>query len=739
MRNLCEPLRDLPLELPPDLRFPSDGGAVPQGEDRRPLISVVMAVYNGMPYLHESIRSILAQELADFEFIIVDDGSNDGTTDALSEYRLQDSRIRIARNPRNLGMAASLNIGIRTAKGKYIARHDADDIALPYRFLLQAQFMEAHMEIFLSGGSAFLVDQEGETTGVRQVPADESAIADLLPVRNPMIHPSIMFRNDRRNFYREKFLTGADDYDFYLRLLREGKKISNLPFILLKYRVVEPPAASAKNARYALFCGKAKEFHRQRCQGETDAYDDFDPQSIMQVDPQTTKDPLVLETFIRHAIQQDDFASARHLMRRYCKNHGYWNRWPLMHLGTFLPQRSLDLLRKARRRTETRRFVFQSNEWHKAAELPHLDIFLGHGGGLSTYDRTGSLARETALYRRFAENGYQITIHTYDRTPRPPRLDFPVTVNPQWPWLLPKGLNVLYRAAFPLFQYANRRNVSVMMTNQAHDGWPAIAAAKLRGIKSIARSGWVFGEAAQNEGWSGKRVASIIRAERWVNSQADLCIVPTKELADWISIHYLVEPEKIKVIPNYVNTDAFAPAESTDTGIDVLCVGRLSREKRYDLVLDALRGTGLRLCIIGAGPEKKKLQILASRLRVDLVIIDRVENEKLPDYMNRAKVFLLASAREGHPKSLAEAMSCGCACVGTDVPGIRNQIKDGVSGLLVSSNPADLRSAVQAVLADSELRGRLGQGARHYACQNFALDKIFRLYMQAITNLMRRR
>jgi glycosyltransferase involved in cell wall biosynthesis len=737
MRNLCEISCDESTGAADHFQPPPHRKAVHGGQDGRPLISVVMAVFNGMPYLHDSIQSILAQDRADFEFIIVDDGSNDGTPMVLRKCAQQDPRIHILRNDVNLGMSASLNAGIQVATGRYIARHDADDIALPHRFSLQTEFMETHKEVFLVGGSAFLMDRNGALTGVRQVPTDPNTIEKLLPIRNPMIHPSIMFRNEGRKIYREKFMVGSDDYDFFLRLLHEGKAIHNLPFILLKYRVVAQPAASTKHARYALFCCKAKEFHRQRCRSGGDGYNDFDPQPIMSLDPQKTNDPVVLETFIRNAIQQNDFDSARSWIRRYCQDHSLLNQWPLWHLGTFLPKKSLGALRKVKRHG-TRRFVFEMKEWPKATELPHLGVFLGHGGGLSTYARIGSLKREMALYRKLAEDGCQITLHTYDRTSRLPQLDFPVAINPQWPWLLPKGFNILYRAAFPLFQYGCRQKVSVMMTNQAHDGWPAIAAAKLKGIKSIARSGWVFGEAAQNEGWTGQRVKAAIRAEKWANSKADLCILPTKELADWISINYHIDPEKIRVIPNYVNTEVFAPAAPNGSRIDVLCIGRLSREKRYDLVLEALRGAGIRLVIIGSGPEKERLKALATQLGVDLAMIDRIENEALPDYLNRAKVFLIASAREGHPKSLAEAMACGCACVGTDVPGIRNQITDGVSGVLVSSKPADLRSAVLALLGDSELRAHLSRGARQYACANFSFDKIGRLYLQTITDLFQR-
>ena len=122
-----------------------------------PTISVVMAVWNGGPFLRAAVDSILHQEFEDFEFIIVDDGSTDNTAAVLNAY--EDRRIVRMKNPANLGLAQSLNRGLDVARGTYVARQDADDISLPDRFAKQLAFLNNHREIGILGTGCRLIDR----------------------------------------------------------------------------------------------------------------------------------------------------------------------------------------------------------------------------------------------------------------------------------------------------------------------------------------------------------------------------------------------------------------------------------------------------------------------------------------------------------------------------------------------------------------------------------------------------
>src|ERR1043165_9066720 len=122
-----------------------------------PHVTVLMAVYNGEPFLAKAIDSILAQTYEDFELLVVDDGSTDATPDIVRSYG--DRRVRTVRNPRNIGLARSLNVGLAEARGALVARHDADDLSYPDRFRRQVEFLAAHPDVAVLGTRFDSIDQ----------------------------------------------------------------------------------------------------------------------------------------------------------------------------------------------------------------------------------------------------------------------------------------------------------------------------------------------------------------------------------------------------------------------------------------------------------------------------------------------------------------------------------------------------------------------------------------------------
>ena len=204
-----------------------------------PLVSVIMPVYNGEKYLREAIESILTQTFRDFEYIIVDDGSTDGTGAILAHYQKMDRRIRVACNPENEGQPAALNKGCRLAKGKYIARMDADDVSLPERLERQVKYLEAHPEIGVLGTWVELIDDRGTRVLPFFVchPVRSAVLKWRLIFNSAVIHPSVMMCRgliERLGFYALEAST-AEDYDLWIRASPETE-IVNLPHVLLKYR-----------------------------------------------------------------------------------------------------------------------------------------------------------------------------------------------------------------------------------------------------------------------------------------------------------------------------------------------------------------------------------------------------------------------------------------------------------------------------------------------------------------------
>jgi len=201
-----------------------------------PKVSVLMSVYNGERYLCEAIDSILNQTFKDFEFLIINDGSTDRTADIMQSY--EDLRIIIINNEKNIGLTKSLNKGLRIAKGKYIARQDADDISLPLRFEKQVDYMDKHTDVVVVSCNIEVIDDGGQTLGRSDRAADPGLIAWYLPFYNYIGgHGRTVFRHQpvmKLGGYSED-LRYSQDYELWL-CLAKSHKIAILPDVLVKWR-----------------------------------------------------------------------------------------------------------------------------------------------------------------------------------------------------------------------------------------------------------------------------------------------------------------------------------------------------------------------------------------------------------------------------------------------------------------------------------------------------------------------
>lgn len=201
-------------------------------------VSIFMPVFNARPFVAAAVESILAQTFGDFEFIIIDDGSTDGSLAVLQSYAHQDSRIRLITRP-NRGIAATRNEGLAAARAPLIALLDADDVALPERLARQLAFMDHHPDVVAVGAQALLVDAVGDPIacwgGTRF--SHEEIDRELLRGGWPIINSTHMMRTavaQAVGGYRD-FPT-SEDHDLYLRLAEVGR-LANLPETLAHYRV----------------------------------------------------------------------------------------------------------------------------------------------------------------------------------------------------------------------------------------------------------------------------------------------------------------------------------------------------------------------------------------------------------------------------------------------------------------------------------------------------------------------
>lgn len=204
----------------------------------QPRVTVLMAVRNGERHVPAAARSILAQTLEDFEFLIVDDGSADGTGGILADLERGDARVRVLRQA-PAGLTVSLNRGLDLARGEYLARMDADDLARPERLARQAAFLDAHPGVVAVGCQVELIDEWDRPIGPLEMPLGHEDIdgAHIRGLAGRLIHPAAMLRTSALREvggYRATFET-SQDYDLWLRLAEIGR-LANLPDTLLAFR-----------------------------------------------------------------------------------------------------------------------------------------------------------------------------------------------------------------------------------------------------------------------------------------------------------------------------------------------------------------------------------------------------------------------------------------------------------------------------------------------------------------------
>ena len=212
-------------------------------EKMKPLVSIIMAVYNGADLLNFSIQSIVEQILHNWEFIIVNDGSCDATSEILHKWEMQDRRILTFSNKKNKGLAASLNFAISKAKGKYIARMDHDDVCYRSRLLKQAEFLESTPNVHVLGTGVKVVDQAGSGRYYLYRPEYHEELARRIFWENPFYHPTVMVRREFYEImggYLERYRR-VQDYDLWLRAYRLFR-FHNLQRPLLSYRIREDVA-----------------------------------------------------------------------------------------------------------------------------------------------------------------------------------------------------------------------------------------------------------------------------------------------------------------------------------------------------------------------------------------------------------------------------------------------------------------------------------------------------------------
>lgn len=202
----------------------------------KPIVSVVMPVFNAERFVHKAIESIFNQTLKDFEFIIVNDASEDKTIEIIHSYAKRDKRIRLINNDRNLKIAHSLNIGVSAARTNLIARIDADDISHPERLEIQYHFLMRHPNVAIVGANISITDDDGKEIWKREYPIQSKDLKKIMLRYSSFAHPAVMFRKEVFKEFGgyDHNMIPCEDIDLWFKI---GAKydLGSIPKTLLKY------------------------------------------------------------------------------------------------------------------------------------------------------------------------------------------------------------------------------------------------------------------------------------------------------------------------------------------------------------------------------------------------------------------------------------------------------------------------------------------------------------------------
>jgi glycosyltransferase involved in cell wall biosynthesis len=362
-----------------------------------------------------------------------------------------------------------------------------------------------------------------------------------------------------------------------------------------------------------------------------------------------------------------------------------------------------------------------------------LVLFFTRGVSLQTWVASGLVDRERLLYEGHLGEGSLkdvgwITYGVRDRDVAMDlrakgQLDERIGVHPMPKIFGTKIGTWLYSLLVPVVHRSAIGRADLIKTNQFVGGIAAIVAKLIYRKPLLARGGYIQSKLEQALGRrSWLRVTLMKWEERLTLRAADAIIVTSEHDAEYARSVLGADPARVNVIPNYLDVRAFAPsaAESIDKARRIIWVGRFSPEKNVVNLVRACADIGVGLDLVGAGPQEAELRQLVNELGADVQFLGVIPNQRLPAVLNAHPIFALPSLYEGMPKALLEAMACGLICVGTDVPGINEVLKDGVNGYLANGIGAApiavaLRRALNAEGAS------IAAAARRLALETYSL------------------
>jgi glycosyltransferase involved in cell wall biosynthesis len=702
-----------------------------------PLVSVLLAVKDGERFLRNAVASVLRQTVEDVEVIVVDDGSSDGTPTILEGF--DDPRVTVIRNDEPQGLARSLNAALDRARGTYVARLDADDVALPDRLERQLAHVRANPGVAVLGSAVLELDESDRVGALHVMPNGISEVRFAALFSSPFFHPTVLVERavleENRLRYDSEYLE-SEDYDLWARLLAVAEG-DNLVEPLVLYRT-HPGQASQRRRdvqqdfqlRIAL-----REIERVAPDLSPDERElawrigAGEPVEPDRLDDASGAFVALVEAFEHARGTGIRERAARALGRAAAGSPGSAGARagaralqldPAMPLSTTLSRvRRASGGRAARRRAEAALAAIRSGRGDQirvAAVFPEPTPYraplLDRVAALDEIELSVIYAADTVAARTWqVEPEHDAVFLRGVRVPGARQVlhhDYPVT---------PGIVGALQKA-----------NPDVVVVS----GWStfaaqgAIAWSRLRGVPYVLLV--ESHDEGPRPGWrrrvKGTVVPPIVRG-------ASGALV-TGTLARRSMVDRGAHPEDVHVFANTIDVESFgaraeelasrrydlrAELDVADDDVVVLSVARLVPEKGHDVLLHAVAeadDTRLVLVLVGEGPERGRLRRLADELGVRLVLTGDRPWERIVEAYVAADVFALLSEREPWAVVVNEAAACGLPLVLSDRVGAApDLLEDGENGFLVAAGDiAAAAGALRRLAGDVEERCRLGDRSR---------------------------
>ena len=709
-----------------------------------PLVSVLVAVHDGEPFLGTAVRSVLRQTVSALELVVVDDASTDETANVLAA--IGDPRLVVVRNETQQGLAASLNRGLESSRSRYVARLDADDVAMPRRLERQLARMRSRPPVAVVGSGTFELDDAGSVGRLHLMPAGPLACRWAALFSSPFFHPSVLVDRevlDRHELRYDAEFPESEDYDLWTRLLAVADG-DNVPEPLVLYRV---HAGQASHRRREL----QREYQRRVAMREIERYLPAHPTDRRELafrlgagerlEPTELEDAVealaaLAEAFERVHPGPAARRAAAHAIARAARHASPGARGRLLQhaLGLDPLLAGHAAAASARRRREARAAGREAREWlddlRANPELttsrirvlavfpeptPYRAPLLDRVAEYEEIDLTVVYAAETVAGRTWdVEPRHRARFLRGLRVPGAERVlhhDYPVT--PGIARELERGRpDVVVVSGWSTFAsqaaiaWCRARDVPYVLVVESHDEGP--------------RAGW-------RKTVKRTVVPPIVRVASGV--------LVTGSLARSSMIDRGADPERIGIFANTIDVDAFtaeanalAPERDALRGelgagpddVVVLSVARLAPEKGLDLLVRAVAEAAdprLLVAVAGEGPERERLTALASELGVRLVLTGDLPWARIVEAYVMADVFALLSEREPWAVVVNEAAACGLPLVLSDHVGAAHDLlRDGENGALVpAGDVAAAAGALRRLAADRLVRLAYGAASREIA------------------------